>query len=71
MDYIGKYVIFESFRTGCAGKALGKIVACTGQNVEIERIDLIKDYVSYSRNIMNDDISVLDTENEFLARLQF
>jgi hypothetical protein len=70
-SYIGKYVIFESFRYGFKGKSLGKIIASRSKNtIEIERVDLF-DPITYTRNFDEESITILDTKDEFLARLEF
>jgi hypothetical protein len=69
--HIGQYVIFVSRREYFDGRALGKIIAHNENRITISRIDNPEDTSNYSRDFTFFDVAILDTKDEFLARLQF
>lgn len=73
---IGDFVIFTSYRYTFGGRALGKIIRINKHEIFIKRIDNDCDPVNYHRIIQEDlidnpEVFVLDTQDEFLARLEF
>jgi hypothetical protein len=76
-NIIGRYVIFISYRGGFTGRALGKIISRRrGENsnketIKIKRIDNCEDIMNYSRNIGEENVTILDSKDEFLSRLEF
>ena len=81
---IGDLVIFNSHRGNLSGKALGKIIRINRDKsrVEIKRIDIENDTIYYTRtvdehsttvnpDVFNTNVFLLDTQDEFMARLQF
>jgi hypothetical protein len=76
-NIIGRYVIFISYRSKFPGRALGKIISwarpCSNKEIiiRIKRIDNCEDIVTYSRSINEENVTILDSKDEFLARLEF